>query len=164
MSSMICVFVNVWKTSMPRLTTLRNTSAMPSLWSLPWTVMHGLTSGKCRLVKHLSGNTEGAIRSKMRQLTTSSLAILTIGKNYLWNQDFCNLATQTQSRTEGRTLIQHHILEDTHICGAFGELWCPINALSSQVMTSKELSTKTSVQDMRELVLHCCYQYLIIQN
>ena len=159
MSSMICVFVNVWKTSMPRLTTLRNTSAMPSLWSLPWTVMHGLTSGKCRLVKHLSGNTEGAIRIKMRQLTTSSLAILTIGKNHLWNQKFCIGNTKTEQ--DWRT---NHILEDTHICGAFGELWCPINALSSQVMTSKELSTKTSVQDMRELVLRCCYQYLIIQN
>ena len=159
MSSMICVFVNVWKTSMPRLTTLRNTSAMPSLWSLPWTVMHGLTSGKCRLVKHLSGNTEGA-RSKMRQLTTSSLAILTIGKITSEIKIFVALQHKNRAGLKDEPYFRRH----THVCGAFGELWCPINALSSQVMTSKELSTKTSVQDMRELVLHCCYQYLIIQN
>ena len=96
----------------------------------------------------------------MRQ-STSSLAILTKIASEI---KIFELATQKQSRTEGRSVIQHHILEDTHICGAFGELWCPINALSSQVMTSKELSTKTSVQDMRELVLRCCYHYLIIQN
>ena len=43
-SSMKLEFVSVWTMSIPRSTTLRKMSAIPSLWSRPWTVLHGRVS------------------------------------------------------------------------------------------------------------------------
>ena len=147
MSSMNWEFVNFWTMSIPRSTTLRKMSAIPSLLSLPWTVSHARVSGenlmktisdwfcwafvpgKCLEEKQSNASREGANSKRIGSFVIVLSAQLTSGKRakiqWCWLTSLFrpHIAFSVWNRTDDSQQLQD--VSELMLCRYQPALWAP---------------------------------------